>query len=433
MRWHRHFTLLTVFLLLMGSLFGLLTVPKPNGTNSVQAMHHDDMSSPVNSTRHKNGHWIGTWSASPQQPHGEGVSHRGFNNETVRMIVHPHLSGKAIRLKFSNAFGENPLTIGKVTVAKTKKGSHIRPGTLRDVTFGGTESITVPAGARALSDPVKLPVSYGEDLTVSVYFAGETGPSTWHRLSRQTSYISTSGDHTAELKGDAYKTEVEGWFYLEAVDVLAQPSVKGAIVTLGDSITDGHSSTLNANHRWPDYLAERIQRQGKGRQYSVLNSGISGNKILRDSPVYGVNALARLDRDVLTQSGATHVILLEGINDIGHEPHTFDANKIIAGMKQIVDQVHASGLKVYGGTLTPFEGTTIEGYYTEEGEQTRQEVNRWIRTGGYFDGVIDFDKALRDPENPLRLKPEFDSGDHLHPNDKGYKAMAEAVNLSLFK
>jgi lysophospholipase L1-like esterase len=215
--------------------------------------------------------------------------------------------------------------------------------------------------------------------------------------------------------------------------VLAQPSVKGAIVTLGDSITDGHSSTLNANHRWPDYLAERIQRQGKGRQYSVLNSGISGNKILRDSPVYGVNALARLDRDVLTQSGATHVILLEGINDIGHEPHTFDANKIIAGMKQIVDQVHASGLKVYGGTLTPFEGTTIEGYYTEEGEQTRQEVNRWIRTGGYFDGVIDFDKALRDPENPLRLKPEFDSGDHLHPNDKGYKAMAEAVNLSLFK
>jgi lysophospholipase L1-like esterase len=433
MRLNRFMTSLAVLLLFAGGLFGFLTFADADGLNPVQAEQNVDLDYPINKVDQKNEHWIGAWSASPQQPYETGISHHGFNDQTIRMIVHPHLDGTAFRLKFANTFSENPLTIGKVTVAKGEEGSQIQPGTLHDVQFGGMESITIPPGAQALSDPVTYPVSYGEDLTVSVYFPDETGPATWHRLSRQTSYISTSGDYTTDVNGTAYETEVNSWFYLEAVDVVAKPSVKGAIVTLGDSITDGHSSTLNANHRWPNYLAERIQERGEGRQYSVLNSGISGNKILRDSPVFGVNALARLDRDVITQSGVTHVILLEGINDIGHQPHTLDANEIIAGMKQIVDQTHAAGLKIYGGTLTPFEGTTIEGYYTEEGEQTRQEVNHWIRTGGYFDGVIDFDKALRDPENPLRLRPEFDSGDHLHPNDAGYKAMAEAIDLSLFR
>lgn len=377
--------------------------------------------------------WIGAWSASPQQPYDQGPSHEGFENQTIRFIVHPHLDGSAVRLKFANTFGNEPLKIGKVTVAKAKAGAEVENGTMTEVFFGGKYGTTIPVGAEAISDPVNIPVTYGEDLAVSVYFPEATGPTTWHRLSRQTSYVSTAGDHTDNTDASAFPTAIDAWFYLSAVDVQAEPSAKGAIVTLGDSITDGHSSTANANHRWPDFLADRIQQQGKGKKYSVLNAGISGNKILRDSPIYGENALARLNRDVLNQSGVTHVILLEGINDIGHVPHTLDAEKIIAGMKQIADQVQAKGLNIFAGTLTPFKGTTIRNYYTEAGEETRQQVNEWIRTSGYFDGVIDFDQVLQDPNNPLYLNAAFDSGDHLHPNDAGYKAMADAVDLSLFK
>ena len=379
------------------------------------------------------GQWIGAWTASPQQPYEQGPSQEGFADETIRLIVHPHLQGKAIRLKFSNRFGTEPLKIGKVTVAKSTTGAAIEEDTLHEVHFNGNETHTIPPGAEALSDLVHLPVAYGDDLAVSVYFPERTGPATWHRLSRQTSYVSNTGDYTSETDGHAFPTEMDAWFYISAVDVYAEPSAKGAIAILGDSITDGHSSTVNANHRWPDFLADRIQQQGKGNRYSVLNAGISGNKILRDSPVYGPNALARLNADVLRQSGITHVILLEGLNDIGHEPHTLDADEIIAGMKQIADQVHAQDVTIFAGTLTPFKGATIRNYYTEEGERTRQQVNEWIRTSGYFDGVIDFDEVLRDPNQPLYLHEDYDSGDHLHPNDAGYKAMAEAVDLSMFK
>ncbi|HEX6594185.1 MAG TPA: SGNH/GDSL hydrolase family protein [Bacillota bacterium] len=379
------------------------------------------------------GQWMGSWTASPQQPYEEGPSQEGFANETIRLIVHPHLQGKAVRLKFSNQFGTKPLKIGKVTVAKSTTGASIEEDTLHEVRFNGKDKKTIPPGAVAVSDPVSLPLDYEEDLAVSMYFPKQTGPATWHRLSRQTSYVSAAGDYTSEASADAFPTKVDAWFYLSAVDVYAEPSVKGAIAILGDSITDGHSSTVNANHRWPDFLADRLQQQGKGNRYSVLNAGISGNKILRDSPVYGPSALARLNEDVLRQTGVTHVILLEGLNDIGHVPHTLDADEIIAGMKQIADEVRAKDVKIFAGTLTPFKGATIRNYYTEEGERTRQQVNEWIRTSGYFDGVIDFDEVLRDPNNPLYLHEDYDSGDHLHPNDAGYKAMAEAVDLSMFK
>ncbi|HEU5138970.1 MAG TPA: SGNH/GDSL hydrolase family protein [Bacillales bacterium] len=378
----------------------------------------------------QNSQWIGSWTASPQAPYSGGISHKGFTNKTVRMIVHPHMDGKALRIRFSNTFGTKPLTFGEVHVATSAKEATIVSGSDHQVTFGGDSSITIPVGAEVLSDPVPLDVNSGQDLTISVYVPGNSGPTTWHSLSNQTSYVSSSGNHTEEAKASSFKTKVNAWFWIDGVDVKAKRSVKGAVVTLGDSITDGYNSTLNANHRWPDFLAKRFNEGPLGQQMAVLNEGISGNEILDNSATAGVSALARLDRDVFSQTGVTDVILLEGINDIGHYPHTYDADKIISGMKQIIAQAHAHGLKIYGGTLTPFKGAG-GGYYTPRGEQTRLTVNHWIRTSGAFDGVIEFDKAIRDPEHPHQMLPKYDSGDHLHPNDAGYKAMAEAINLSM--
>ncbi|HET7616037.1 MAG TPA: SGNH/GDSL hydrolase family protein, partial [Bacillales bacterium] len=238
------------------------------------------------------------------------------------------------------------------------------------------------------------------------------------------------GNQTSAADSSSFIKKINAWFWLDAVDVKIDSPVEGAVVTLGDSITDGVHSTLNADHRWPDFLSDRLNESNSSLNMSVLNAGISGNRILRDTVTHGVKVLDRLNRDVFSRSGVTDVILLEGINDIGGLPHTFDANQIISGMKRIIELAHEHGLKIYGGTPTPFQGAR-PGYYTARGEKTREAVNDWIRSGGAFDGVIDFDKALRDPNHPLRLLPKYDSGDHLHPNDSGYKAMAEAVDLSM--
>jgi lysophospholipase L1-like esterase len=369
--------------------------------------------------------WYGTWRAAPQQPAASGMSHDGFSNETVRMVVHTTASGNSVRLRFSNAYGTQSVVIGKVEVALHKIGPTVDPATEHGVTFGGQDSVTIPVGDEVVSDPVPMRVGAEHDLVVSEFLPDATGPATWHSEAESTTYVSAPGDWTAEPGGSPYQSEIPSWFYLDGVDV-ARPAPKGTIVAFGDSITDGHYSTIDANARWPNWLALRVP------EYAVLNEGIGGNRILTDTSSSGESALRRFNRDVLSQPHVTDVIFLEGINDIGAANTTgpyASADQIIAGMQQIISEAHSRGIRIFGGTLTPFEGAS---YYNAAGEAEREAVNHWIRTSGAFDGVIDFDAAVRDPSDPLRLNPLYDAGGgHLHPNDLGYKAMTDAIDLTL--
>jgi len=355
------------------------------------------------------------------------------------------VGGQGVSLRLTNAFGGNPapagdaftdqytLTVAKVYVGLATKGSAaVIPGTNRLVTFVATPTVELPPGSVAWSDPTYLRIPPGRDLAVSIYVAGQTPNATWHADTHQTSYLST-GDHAADTAGAAFTTSIQHWFFLDAADVGA-PAGLGAVATLGDSITDGYQSTLNANHRWPDFLGRRLA-DARWPIRGVLNEGIDGNEILHDFNCCGgnPNAQSRLDRDVLTQDGVRDVILLEGINDIGHPGPEITAARIIQGMKNLIARAHHAGLRILGGTITPFENTTIAGYYSPAKEATREAVNQFIRTSHAFDGVIDFDQAIRDPSDPLRMLPAYDSGDHLHPNDAGYRAMADAVPLSLLR
>ena len=370
------------------------------------------------------GHWVATWSASPQA----GATPAELNGETIRQIVHVSIGGKRLRVRLSNAYGAGSLVIGAAHVALRSTGPSIVGGTDRILTFNGSPTTTIPPGALAVSDPVNLKVPDLGDLAVSLYLAGNTVVATEHALGLQTAYLSAAGDYSGADDLPA-ASMAQSFYFLTGVEVEAsRQSV--AIVTLGDSITDGLHSTADANKRWPNRLAERLRAQKSARKVAVLNAGISGNRILHDKE--GTNALARLDRDVLVQSGARYLIVLEGINDIGF-PGTVSAAEIIAGHHQIIERAHAMGLKVYGGTLTPFKSFLPGIYYTADGEAQRQIVNQWIRTGKAYDAVIDFDKAIRDPGDPTVIRAAYDSGDNLHPNDAGYKAMADAVNLSLFR
>jgi lysophospholipase L1-like esterase len=384
---------------------------------------------------------LGTWSASPQPPDLSGISRNGFNHQTVRLIAYTHFPGSRVRVRLSNVFGSRPLLVGQADVALESAGAAIVPGSDRRLSFHGRRGVTIPPGAEVYSDPVSLAVGAQQNLAVSLFVPGSSGPTTWHALAVQTNYISTPGNHAADPAGNAFQTQVTSWFWLDGVDVVA-PARDRAVVTLGDSITDGFASTVNANDRWPDFLARRLLALPASHEVSVLDEGISGNRVLHNAPCCGVSALARLDRDVLAQDGVRWVILLEGINDIGFSgltgpetaPHTnVSAAQIIAGYKQIITRVHAKGLKIYGATLTPFKGTAFGHYYTAAGEAKRRAVNHWIRTSDAFDAVIDFDRAIRDPGHPLRILPRYDSGDHLHPNDAGYAAMAGAIDLALFR
>jgi len=395
--------------------------------------------------------WLGTWSASPQPPHfavtlddSSVASRTGFAHQTLRLIASPHASGDHARIRLANTFGTGPLTIDQSDIAVQSVGAATAVGSDRRLTFGGRDTVTVPVGAEAYSDPVPLVVTAGQDLAVSLFVSAATGPTTWHWDARQTNYVAT-GNHAVDSSGTAY-SQLPGasWFWLDGIDVEAQP-LRNAIVALGDSITDGANSTIDANARWPDVLARRLG-SSPVNWFSVLNEGISGNRVLNDSPCFGVNAQARLNRDVLSQDGVRYVIFLEGINDIGFSaidpvllpaaflpcfapPTDVTADQIIAGYQQIISQVRLKHVKIFGGTLTPFQGAA---YYSAAGEAKRAAVNSWIRTSGEFDAVIDFDRATRDLTNPLRFLPAYDSGDHLHPNDAGYEAMADAIDLSLF-
>ncbi|MEI6224895.1 MAG: SGNH/GDSL hydrolase family protein [Deltaproteobacteria bacterium] len=376
--------------------------------------------------------WVATWGASPQVP-GAPLA---ISGQTLRQVAHVSLGGRTIRVRFSNAFGTTGLPISEAHVAISAGGSSTVPGTDRHLTFGGSPTTTVPAGALVVSDPVRLEVPALGNVTVSIWFPGSVSATTEHSLGVQTTWLSPTGNFAGDSTFPAGSSTTTSWYFLNGIEVAASPTA-AALVTLGDSITDGYASTVDANHRWPNFLAARLQARRSTSDVAVVDEGISGNRVLHD--FIGPNALARFDRDVLAQSGAAWVIVLEGINDIGL-PGAFglpsqnvSADEIIEGHRQLVVRAHAKGLLIYGGTLTPFEGTAFPGYYSTEGEAKRQAVNKWIRTSGAYDAVIDFDAAVRDPANHARILPAYDCGDHLHPNDAGYKAMADAIDLKLFQ
>jgi lysophospholipase L1-like esterase len=383
-------------------------------------------------------HWVGTWGAALHAPDlgVPGLTNIGFSNQTLRQIVHASVGGNTVRVTFS-AFGANALIIGSAHIALHAAGTMIVPASDRTLTFGGKPSITIPAGALVLSDPVYLDVPALSDLAVSIFVPGDTGPAAWHFEARQTLYVSPQGDFTASLSMpvDATRPVTQAWFWLAGVDVLTSRKT-GGIVTFGDSITDGTQSTPNANMRWTDQLARRLMDKRGGQEMGVINKAIAGNRILHDS--LGPDALARFDRDTLATTGVTHVIVQLGGNDIFsvNPAENVSVDEVIQGHKQLIERAHAKGLKIFGCTLTPVQGFLLPGttipVFTIENEAKRQAVNAWIRTSGEYDAVLDFDRVLRDPDAPARILPVYDSGDHGHPTDAGYRALADSVNLGLF-
>jgi lysophospholipase L1-like esterase len=383
--------------------------------------------------------WIATWAASPAPQLADESQMRAarlmFDRQTVRQIVHTSLGGGSVRVRLSNAYGRKAVQIGAAHIAVRAKGGSVVPGSDRVLTFSGRPGVTIPPDAVVLSDAVPLAAPSAGDLAISLFLPEATPGAGIHYAAQQTSYIGP-GDLTGAASFPE-TTTITSWVFLAGVDVLA-PEASSTVVAFGDSITDGARSTVDANRRWPNVLAERLLK----KKIAVVDAGIGGNRILHDASAnirFGVNALARFDRDVLMQPGVRYVIVLEGINDLGHPgssapaSETVSAEDLIAGLKQTIERAHEHGVKVFGATITPFEGTVFNGYFTPEKELKRKAINAWIRTSKAFDGVVDFDKALRDPQHPDRILPAYDGGDRLHPGDAGYKAMGEAVDLALFK
>ncbi len=369
--------------------------------------------------------WVGTWGTAPASALRD--SHGGFANHTIRNVVHTSVGGDTARVRFSNRFGASPLVIGRASVGRRAGDTaDAVPGTVRGLTFAGRTAVTVPAGADVQSDPVRFAVPPDADLLVSLYTPAPSGPVTYHPAAQQISYLTGAGDHALDESGAPYDQRTGSWFYVKEIDVLGS-GAKGSLVAFGDSITDGGYSTTGANHRWPDYLADRLA-QGRA-SYGVLNSGISANRLLLDGGdiSFGRSGLARLDDDVLDRTSVRTVILLQGVNDMLHDPRQNDPAVFIAGYREFVDRLHARGIRVVCGTILPFKGW----WGHDAGlEATRGAINDFIRTGGAFDGVVDFDAALKDPQDPLRLRPDYDSGDHLHPSDAGNAAMADAIDIA---
>jgi len=384
-------------------------------------------------------HWVASWGAAQQIPEEHNLLPQAdMQDATLRQVVHLSVGGKTVRVRFSNAFGTQALTIDAAHVARSadKASAKIMPGTDRALTFDGRNTISIPPGADYLSDPVSLDTPALSNLTISIHLpqapVGETG----HPGSRATSYY-VHGDHTADidLPGAGH---VDHWYQLTGVEVVAPPAA-ATVIAFGDSITDGHGATTNGDDRWPDNLAARLQASAKTRNMAVVNVGIGGNHLLTDG--LGPNALARLDRDVFARPGARTIILLEAINDLGklsrEEVRTPEMHKtliadLIAAYRQMILRAKAQGVKVIGCTITPYVGSD---YYHPDAasEADRQALNAWIRTSGMFDTVVDFDKIIRDPAHPERMVPAYDSGDHLHPSAAGYKVMADAINLEVLR
>jgi lysophospholipase L1-like esterase len=390
--------------------------------------------------------WIATWTASPERADADpNEPILNLQDQTVRERVRVSVGGSQIRLRLSNEYGSSPLVLGSVTVAVPSDPASVKPRSIQTVTFGGRNSITIPAGAPALSDPVTFPVAFNAEISVSLYFPKRVTTPTWHWLALKRAVVSPHGDRTHEEKIEG-GTEVSKLMLLSAVLVPSQPSQR-VVVAFGDSIVDGDGSTLEADHNWPSDLVRRLGKAPESSKWAVVNAGITGNRLLGDGPIamLGVSALARFDRDALSVPGVTHIVLLEGINDLAFPGAKLGdlsladpadvrtADDLIGAYRQLIARSHARGVRVIGSTLTPCEGVNIPGYYSEAKEATRQAVNKWIRTSQEFDGVIDFDRVLRDPDHPTRLLPRLTSEDHLHPNDAGYQAMADAIDLALFQ
>ncbi len=390
----------------------------------------------------RDNNWVATWGASPQsgvEPiFGPPPAPTVFNDQTVRMIARISKGGDRVRVRLDNSFGTDSVVIGAASVAKHGAGAAIEPGSDRALKFGGSPVITIPPGGSVVSDPVRLSVSDLTELTVSIYLPKPTPALSVHTLGVQTAYISAAG--AGNLTGAATiptPTTTLVRYFLSGIEVRAHDDTK-AIITFGDSITDGFNSTVDANRRWPDRLAERLLDRRSSDDLSVVNEGISGNRLLHT--VIGPNVLSRFDRDVIAQTNVTFVIVLVGINDIGFSAiqvpnspfavQAVTAEEMIQAYRQLITRAHLKGIKIIGGTLLPFEGA---GYFSQEGEVKRQAVNDFIRNSGEFDDVVDFDRVMRDPSHPTRLLPLYDSGDHLHPNDVGYEAMAKAVDLRMFQ
>ncbi|MDY0977372.1 SGNH/GDSL hydrolase family protein [Massilia sp. CFBP9012] len=376
-----------------------------------------------------NSHWTANWGAAPAGPPPD-ASLYAFNNQTLRLIVQSSVGGNRVRIRLSNELGSTPLRIGAARIGLRAQGSDLAPGTDRALTFGGRAGVTIPAGAPALSDPVELNLPPLASVAVSLYLPGAVPAATVHVQARQTGYVSPSGDHTASASLPVQRT-ITAWPFLTALEV---DGVNGAIVVLGDALTDGTRSTMDANRRWTDVLVRRLQtgRDAAARP-AVINRGIASNRLLGDDPakpLAGRSALARFERDVLATSGVRQLVLMIGIEDIGHSsaanPVTLD--DLVAGYRQLIARARAARIAVIGGTLAPFEGAAL---HSDEKETLRQAVNAWIRSSGEFDAVFDADRVLRDPARPSRLLPAYDSGYHLHPNDRGYQALGEAMPLTL--
>ena len=379
----------------------------------------------------ENLHWIGTWTAAPAPGEAGAIS-----NQTLRMNPRVSIGGDRVRVRISNAYGTRPLLVGAAWLGLRDKGPAVMPDSHRKLTFGGAESATIAAGSFLASDPVAFDLPPLADIAVSIYLPGDLPLSfgITGRYARQTNYISPPGNFASSAVMPVGSITGE-WFFVSGVDVLASPEM-GAVVALGDSLTDANISTMDAFCRWPDQLARRLHARRGGRPMAVMNQGLGGNRILHD--IRGDSGLRRFDRDVIAQPGVTHVIVMLGTNDLRNRwakpEEEVTADQMIAGLKQLAVRAQSAGIKIFGATLTPFENETfLPGAWTPIREQTRQTVNEWVREGGAFDAVIDFDRALRDPEHPTSMLPIYDCGDHLHPSDLGYNKMGDAIDLSLFE
>ncbi|AZQ74592.1 SGNH/GDSL hydrolase family protein [Streptomyces luteoverticillatus] len=395
--------------------------------------------------------WRAGWSAPVQRPSSgfeENWAETGFDRQSVRQVVRVTDGGSGARIRLSNRYGAAPLTVDAASLALAGAGAEARPGTLRSLTFDGASSVVVPAGGEVVSDAAELPVEPLSSVTVTVYFAGPTGPATFHAQAYATSFRAP-GDRTADAGAEGFTERTHSWYYLSDVEVTGvevtgeamtgtevtggADVASGTVVAFGDSLTDGFGSTVGADRRYPDALAERLRAAGRSR--AVLNAGIGGNLLLNDSPWFGERAPARFDRDVLDKPGVRSVIVLVGLNDIGFSEvdlPTYRPNPLVsvaeltAGYAELVERAHRRGVRVIGGTLLPFKGAE---YHTPRAEAKRVALNEWIRTSGVFDAVADFAAALAAPDDAETLDPAYDSGDHKHPNDAGYRVMAGAVPL----
>jgi len=375
-------------------------------------------------------HWVGTWTAAPAPAEGAA-----FSNHTLRMIPRVSLGGSRLRVRISNACGSRPLSIGAATVGLRRAGPALVPGSNRRLTFGGEPRATIAAGALIVSDPVELAVAPLSDLAVSVLLPQELPASfgITGRYARQTNYVSPPGDFAGDEVMPVGRL-TDDWYFVCGVDVVAPPST-GAIVALGDSLTDANISTHDGHHSWPSQLARRLAARPGGRPMAVMNQGLGGNRILHD--IRGDSGLRRFDRDVLAQPGVTHVIIMLGTNDLRNRwrkpEEEVTAPQMVAGLQQFAVRGRARGITVIAATLTPFENETfLPGAWTPEREAIRQAVNDWLRKTDVFDAIVDFDRALRDPGHPTRMLPIYDCGDHLHQSDLGYRAMGDAIDLALF-